>query len=572
MKISQCTVPKGGLAAAAGLLLGAGCHIGAAAVSEQTLSSLNTNEWIAWRNYITDAGRAHVALNYILEEQFGPDKQRRLDATVERWREGRADLSMVLRAVQSGGRVEWVALDGTNQLPTHTVQDLTFSPNGRQLGYIDFRSGGPHETRVVIDRVVRSKVYASVRDEDLLREFQFTADSAHWLATARIPSNQFTVLLDGREIYALKERPRVNVAPAGSDFCFVDVTNRLQVVVHGTKTSGPYTRVHSPVFSADGLHFAFLAARTNQWVFVYDDREELLEHEADELHLSEDGRQWAWLERGQARRRGVVNGKAGPWYQNVSQLVPTADFKHVAMVTHAANNSCRIVVDGVPWRGYGRIDAHLKWSDNGEHLGVIADVRTKGKVRSNRLVVDDQPQATLRWIGDLIFSPDGRRVACWGRGDAGPVLVVDGTEQALPKPTDDCRIYFSPDSRHVAVVVEKSHNNYVCAVDGVWHQPYTGIHDVTWTADSRHFAYAVDEGDDIQGLTPVAIVIDGDVAQRYTELVPHRFIRPERTVSLYHPALGRIGERQYTYIGRTDSGGLCWVGIRGTKVFSGRFP
>jgi len=67
-------------------------------------------------------------------------------------------------------------------------------------------------------------------------------------------------------------------------------------------------------------------------------------------------------------------------------------------------------------------------------------------------------------VTDAVFSPDGSRVACLGRGDGHWAVVVDG--QAWNERLDMAwQPVFSPDSRHVAAKVEKN-GRYLILVDG----------------------------------------------------------------------------------------------------------
>ena len=204
-----------------------------------------------------------------------------------------------------------------------------------------------------------------------------------------------------------------------------------------------------------------------------------------------------------------------PWEQNFINAWDvdiTEDGKSVAAGVRLSLYEYTVAVDGVPWEGrYSSVwepkfspldgsvlapvkvkggwtlakDNQLIWqrrytqlwhpdfSNDGGHIAAVV----ASKFGQWTVAVDDVPWKLTfgDWVGDLSFSPDGKRVVCIGAQRETQQVVVDGTAWSH----HFNRIWppvFSPDSQHIAAKVEKE-GCYFLVVDD---KPYLESYD--WMA------------------------------------------------------------------------------------------
>jgi Tol biopolymer transport system component len=256
----------------------------------------------------------------------------------------------------------------------------------------------------------------------------------------------------------------------------------------------------SLVVSPDHRHAAQVVERSGKFFVVRDGVPEKPYDwiDKDTPRFSPDSRRMAYAAKLQAEDGGphpVVDGVEIKTYVAAGMyLTFSPDGKRLA---YAASQGLQgpqfVVVDDVAGKEYDGIGSDsLRFSPDGQHFAY-------GARRGNtwRAVIDGQEQKAYGGLGaPLIFSPDGRRwayVAKQQRG-IGPMrrsmdcVVVDGIESEFYDGTLEGTPLFSPDSKRVAYAASRD-NSMFAVVDGAAAKGFTSVECLTFSPDSRKFAY-----------------------------------------------------------------------------------
>jgi hypothetical protein len=138
--------------------------------------------------------------------------------------------------------------------------------------------------------------------------------------------------------------------------------------------------------------------------------------------------------------------------------------------------------------------AGLAFGAGGRQLAYAA-----GRGAKQMLVVDSGPAGkpdpkeyrAYDGLGDISYSPDGRRLAITVLSGGQWHAVIDGKEGAGYDGTSP--ILFSPDSQHAAYVAGRGKQQFL-VVDGMEGPPLDGVGVFVFSPDSRRFAYAAVRG------------------------------------------------------------------------------
>lgn len=344
--------------------------------------------------------------------------------------------------IHSGGGDVWhLVVDGKETLlPYDSLSYLSpaFTPDGRRLVYVALRG---EKTVVVVDGR-EGKAYDRVGAAIPV----FSADGKHMAYTARDYGRPEVVVLDGKEGPGFEAVPATSLvfSAAGDRFAYGGrrENGRWSAVVDGVV--GPeYDQVDRLAFGAEGGRFAYHAKKGGRWVLVVDGKEvvEAEEFSKDAPVFSPDGRRVA---------QGLK--KDGGWKMVALVLDPVAEGE----------------VSGVIGGEYDRGAGLPLFSADSRHLAYIG-----WQGRKRMAVVDGRRGPEFDAITDLVFSPDGRRLAyeaAWlHREDASKpdtwFVVVDDE----PKPEYDGLLRgsfaFSGDGRHFAYSASRG-NKRLLVVDG----------------------------------------------------------------------------------------------------------
>ncbi|NQT85127.1 PD40 domain-containing protein, partial [bacterium] len=328
------------------------------------------------------------------------------------------------------------------------------------------------------------------------------------LYTVRTPTGEF-VVVDGVAGERFKRVGYPAFSPDSRHVVYTGTRGQKQVVVRDGKPGAEYDGVGMngirAVFSPDGTRMAYTAGRGEKRLVVTDGREGPAYDgvPAHALVFSPDSRRVAYIA-GQVKKGTcvVLDGVEQKWYPGISGYAPpvfSPDGKHVAYVASSGRNKV-LVRDGKEGNKHTRVADRPVFSPDSKRLAYVALVR--GLLSDAEAVFVDgvKQEATSEGIQSLKFSPDGKRLAWiasrsvafitpFGGLDTGSVkaAVVDGVKG---KGYDQVRtLTFSSDSRRFAYVGVKGHD-YVFVVDGT---VMTGAGESAgafhFSPDGRHVAY-----------------------------------------------------------------------------------
>jgi len=235
--------------------------------------------------------------------------------------------------------------------------------------------------------------------------------------------------------------------------------DKQMVVVDGSE-GREYNRIESgPIFSPDSKDVTYTAKRDNKG-FIVKNEIEVADFNSSRISLlSPDGKKVAYICEKAGKKSVIFDGKQGKEYTKVTKLTFSPNGKRLA---------------------------YSAWYDD----GMCA-------------VIDGQEQQQYKWVMNITFSPDSKRVA-YSAGAAEEYneqfVIVDGIEGKRYKSQDPYVIcefsppFFSPDSKHIAYVVEMKDKSWV-VLDEVEGRHYDEIRKKTiggWDNWDKSLAFSPD--------------------------------------------------------------------------------
>ncbi len=219
------------------------------------------------------------------------------------------------------------------------------------------------------------------------------------------------------------------------------------------------------------------------------------------LFISADARRYAYERDTGHGRQYVIDGEAGPEYDIVRQFVFSPDGRGHAYTAQQGARGGRhfVIVDGQESGGYEGIEIPPFFSPNGSRYAYVG---REGR-EEHRVVIDGNGVGTYYEINDLVFSPDGSRVA-FGLGSLEDRqrhrgYYVDGHVTMLgPAGRTHVTgpIAFSPDGQRVAITTGfyTTFHNVQLIVEG---QEHPAFHTFSsgpkampiFSPDGRHVVY-----------------------------------------------------------------------------------
>jgi len=180
------------------------------------------------------------------------------------------------------------------------------------------------------------------------------------------------------------------------------------------------------------------------------------------------------------------------------------DRRHRLAIVERADLDQRVVLDGVEGPSFLGVGVEaVTWSHHGARVAYAA--------RSERgwsVVVDGAPGLAFEGIGPIVWSPDDRRLAYAAMRGPKWVLVENGVEGP---PWDEilaASLLYSPDGARFAYVAadttaDENAPHVRVVIDGVAEPAASGIGDLRFSADSRHYTYLRRDG------ARSSLVVDG---------------------------------------------------------------
>lgn len=375
---------------------------------------------------------------------------------------------------RSGGQ-EVVMEDGKQLAAGHGVvgRELSFSSVGNHLLFA-MQDAGQNSTTVYVDNVPGPPMHTAEKP-------RFTTDGKHvFYIASRSPLKPFLVL-DGKAGPAFSAIHDLTVSRDGSHVAYVGMGRTMYdptVVVDGRSTAGA-----SHVWmSSDGQHVAYLMAngRGRGGSMVIDGKPGQNYDSVDSVTFTPKG---GVIYRAMSNQHSfvVVNGTESPAYLSTSTFLFSDDGQHFAYIARDQDGTA-MVLDGRPLKHFSSIQDNPSRSDS-PHFTTDGSLVyfAQGKLVRNEEVLGDGGEV----------SPDGKHVASLkltGQGSSSPTAQVTIDGKPGPVWTSVLGLTFSPDSRHYAYAGGKpgNHGGFTIIRDGVSIADAPDAGFLRFSKDSQH--------------------------------------------------------------------------------------
>lgn len=315
--------------------------------------------------------------------------------------------------------------------------------------------------------------------------------------------SRFSVAVNGKrgKDYEWIVGRSLGFSPDGSRLTFQTQHDRLMFVALAPAADAAaaaegkgYYLTGRVVFSPDGRRYAYWAKsrKDGRSIMVVDGAEQPGEYDEisdAETAFSPDGKRLAFRATIGGRHVVVLDGVPGPPCDVALGPVFSSDGGRFAYRAKTGND-CYVVLDGKEGPRF-EVVAGLTFATGGRRFAYVG-----GRAGKQMLVVDTGPkgqQAAKEYLpydglGDLAFSPDGRRLGITTQTANRWRAVIDGKEG--PPYDGTGRIFFSPDSRRTAYLAGQGGRQFM-VIDGVPGPPLDGVGSVfAFSPDGGRFAYA----------------------------------------------------------------------------------
>jgi WD40 repeat protein len=346
-----------------------------------------------------------------------------------------------------------VVVDGKDGPAMDSVDPPAFSADGSTVAYGGEKDGKPV---LVIDTAgsnaaVHELPGLPASHSGPTQQLALSPDLRHWAYVAMNGESgegagERTVMLDGKQIgekYASVAKPVFS--PDCKRCGFLAKTNKPQngdtdewVVIDGKKF-GPWQNLVQLVFSPDSQHWAAIRNGTGGGAPVMPGtpqdraavvRDGKLEGAFDAIEaplvFSPNSARLAFVIDSGSARACVVDGKAGPTFQNAHPPLFSPDSKHVAYVAETSQ-AVNVILDDTPGPGVRDVNNEyaILFSPDSRHLAYVATTNGNEKVA----MLDNKPvgAASRSDVPNLTFSPDSAHLVAQGSTQGMAHIWIDGT-------------------------------------------------------------------------------------------------------------------------------------------------
>ncbi len=328
--------------------------------------------------------------------------------------------------------------------------------------------------------------------------------------------------------------PKCLFSPDGKHLAYAAARGVKWMAVLDGKEGREYDSVDSLVFSEDGNHLAYRAGARGEWNrwehFIVRDGKEGQRYEqrlrgitvgdpvfnADGTHLAytlvqED------METEKIRYHLILDEKAVASDDNMDDVRLSPDGKQFAYLKQEGGRDGRVHIVGnvLGIRTYDRIRKEPRYTANGG-LTYVAE-----RARKLEAVIDGK---AVEIGAKFVLAPDGSRLAYLAEKEGKRIMVVDGK----PGPAFE-NIYweswsppsFSRDGKHFAYGARNQYRFYMVVDDKV-SRPYTlwHIYGMNFSRDGSQFAFIAAKHDDCSRSVGMVVIVNGEEGPPYEDILP----------------------------------------------------
>ena len=413
-------------------------------------------------------------------------------------------------------------------LPRETRDSTIVSPDARHIAYISKADG---QQTAVFDGKAETPY-------EQVAAVTFSPNS-QWRAYAAKTGPQWQVVVNGRPQPAFSRVGPPVFSPNSKRIAYTallaDGEHAAVAEVPG-QPGKPYERVFEGqlAFSNDGAYLAYGARRDGKWYIVVNGREfgpyEFL-GAASGLKFSPDGKRLAFaalvakkwhvvLVDTNAEKDAGSPAMLSP-YDNIADIVFSFDSQRLAY-TAQANQKWRVLVSPLPSSRASHSDSapavqeHDAFDAVGENTLIFApnSYTTAYAARAGEtwlVVAGRQAWKPFETIGQMLFSPDGKRLAAIAISGSSQRVLLNNREQRLFDRVGGGTLVFSPNGAKLAYIARSGRATFA-VVDGERQARYDMAGYLTFTPDGR-VVYAATRGD-----KAFTVVDEKEAAHRYDEI------------------------------------------------------
>jgi hypothetical protein len=307
---------------------------------------------------------------------------------------------------------------------------------------------------------------------------KFSPDSKHFVYSAQLENNKWTVVYDGIELKYCNYINDLTFSPNSEHFAYraIDEDKANWNVIFDGKALKKYYDICWLTFSPNSEHFVYRASpKKGIWRVVIDSTESKDYLDILAFAFSPDGTHFVY---GASSNKGlwrvVLDGKESEEYLNLYKFIFSPDGKHFAYLVK-----------------------------KGKNLFVVVD----GKPQNSDKYCDIYP-STIK------FSTDCNKLSYCAKKGNKWVMVIDGIEQ-LENKGNPSASHFSPDNNTVYYIGYAGRNQYYFKNNiKVSKIPFTNTPDIIFADNGLYYAYIHDN----------RVFINGNKGQQYKRIWKLKFI------------------------------------------------
>lgn len=413
------------------------------------------------------------------------------------------DLSRVAY-VATKGPSDWVMVVNHKEGPVfEQIKFATFSPVGHRLAYIGTKGGKQY---AVVDSTI-SAGYQMVAASEL----SFSADGKHvgYTASTGIGPNPWRVVIDGKEGPGFPNVQRLQFCKDGSRYAYIaqpENNAEKNNVVVDDKVGPQFAQIQSITLSNDGKHVAYVGLKPRdpkgtalnpKWVAVIDEQESTPFDQIPNVVISPDGNHTAFAgtdnSTGHVVSYAFIDSKKSLDYISCDTFLFSPDSQHVAYRATATSGKSVVVLDGRESDAHEQIYVtSMQFSPDSKRLAYIAIDQGRQYVVADGKVGPAYPAIDSR---TLEFTSDSQHYHFRTRGATDAwAIATDDTPPGAPGAAAVVELVTTPDGKHFATHVTKgfetSQQTEHVLLDG---KPvgeiYSRVSQLQISADGNHVAF-----------------------------------------------------------------------------------